>query len=263
MLVRLKKLSGKLKRSAHTSARQPHAPNRITRRPLRLPNHPFARRPRIVPAGEDANKIISDTIIEHIDGAKLNARLLKDRVPVVIMEGPPLPVAQLRSLNKKYFGKVGWREAYDELGWVMVHDSVLVVWWDGDKGHFVFHCLSLSHRQFPEIALAEPSSSSCISKMLSGLDYVIGKHASSIRDGKKLRGALNSTPDGVAYQAGQVVKGSMAMDGWALAPTVPPKSGHEQSYAFYALKKGTKPEDIMPGRASHAVHRVSRRANGA
>ena len=88
MVERLKKLSGKLKRSAHKSARQPHAPNRITRRPLRLPNHPFARRPTIVPAGEDANEIISDTIIEHIDGAKLDARLLKDRVPVVVMVSP-------------------------------------------------------------------------------------------------------------------------------------------------------------------------------
>ena len=49
------------------------------------------------------------------------------------------------------------------------------------------------------------------------------------------------------------MKGQMAMEGWALAPTVAPRNGYEQSYDFYALNKNTKPESIMPDCARHSV----------
>ena len=49
--------------------------------------------------GEHAHEVIADTRIENIDGANLNARSLKDRASVVVMESPP-PVAEAEA-NKR------------------------------------------------------------------------------------------------------------------------------------------------------------------
>ena len=61
--------------------------NRIEQSNPTQPDHPFARSPRVI-RGAEANDIIERTIVRDIPGAKLNAALLKDRVPVIIM---PLP----------------------------------------------------------------------------------------------------------------------------------------------------------------------------
>ena len=248
----LKRLKASIKKRAYKATKETHPKNRITCQKIRRPKHTFARKPKIISNKEEANYIIENTVIKDIDGAKLNGPLLMNRLPVIVMQSPPLSSTKLRQLNKKYFGNVGWREAYNDLGWCMVHDSVLVVYWDESAKKYVFHCLSLSHRQFPEVAIAEKNSCKCITSILSGLDFVIGKSRASIRDGLKLRGA-QGTPGKAGYQEGQKVKGQMAMEGWALAPTIAPKNGYEQSYAFYALNTHTKPESFMPDCARHAV----------
>ena len=103
--------------------------------------------------GAEANDIIESTIVREMLGAKLNAALLKDRVPVIVTQAPPLPAPTLRRLNKEEFsGQIGWEEAFRELGWCMVFDSCLVVYWDEGLRAHVFHCLSLSHHQFPCVA---------------------------------------------------------------------------------------------------------------
>ena len=88
--------------------------------------HPFARSPEII-RGTKANEIIESTVIPEIPGAKLNAKLLKDRVPVILMQSPPLAEFKLRKLNKHFSGKIGWKEAHHDLCWCMVYDSCLVV----------------------------------------------------------------------------------------------------------------------------------------
>ena len=252
LLEKLKQLKTSIKERAYKAAKETHPQNRITCQKIRRPKHPFARRPKIINNKEEANYIIENTVIHDIDGGKLNAPLLMNRLPVIVMQTPPLPPTKLRKLNKKYFGKIGWREAYNDLGWCMVHDSVLVVYWDANANNYVFHCLALSHRQFPEVATAETNSCKCIASILSGLDFVIGKSRTSIRDGVKLRGGQGS-PGKAGFQEGQKVKGEMAMEGWVLAPTIAPKNGYEQSYAYYALKKHTNPDSIMRDCARHAV----------
>ncbi len=96
--------------------------NRIEQSNPTQPEHPFARNPRVV-RGAEANDIIESTIIRDIPGAKLNAAILKDRVPVILMQSPPLPEKKLRKLNKEAFaGKIGWKKC-SELGWCTVYDS--------------------------------------------------------------------------------------------------------------------------------------------
>ncbi len=51
--------------------------------------HLFARSPEII-RGTKAHEIIESTVIPEIPGAKLNAKLLQDRVPVSLMQSPPL-----------------------------------------------------------------------------------------------------------------------------------------------------------------------------
>ncbi len=100
--------------------------NRIKQSSPLQPGHPFARSPKLI-RGAEANDIIEATIVRDIPGARLNATLLKDRVPVIVMQAPPLPEVKLRRLNKEAFaGQIGWEECR-ELGWCMVFDSCLVV----------------------------------------------------------------------------------------------------------------------------------------
>ena len=87
--------------------------------------------------------------VPDIPGVKLNAELLEGRTPVVIMEARPLKPRQLQVLNKHYFGRVGWRECCGKLGHCMARDSVLVVW--SEEEAYYLHCLSLSHKQLPEV----------------------------------------------------------------------------------------------------------------
>ncbi len=104
--------------------------NRIEQSSPMQPDHPFARSPKVI-GGAEVNHIIESTIIRVIPGAKLNAALLKDCVPIVLMQAPPLPAAKLRRLNTEHFsGQIGWEEAFRELGWCIVFDSCLVVYWD-------------------------------------------------------------------------------------------------------------------------------------
>ena len=67
--------------------------------------HHFARSPEVI-RGTNANEIIESTFIPEIPGAKLNAKLLKDRVPVTLMQSPPLAEFKLRKLNKHLSGKI-------------------------------------------------------------------------------------------------------------------------------------------------------------
>ena len=119
-------------------------------------------------------------------GARLNATLLLGRIPVIMMENPPLKPSQLRALNKRYFGKVGWRECPYELGNCVVYDSVLVAY--QKSGHYWLHCLSLSHKQFQEVAFSTEASQSCIDGILNSMGFIIGGTSSSLQDGKKYRG---------------------------------------------------------------------------
>jgi len=119
-----------IKRIAHKYAsRKTHPPNRITRskRPSK-PSHPFARRVIIFKLGtREANQSITRCSIPDIPNASLNAELLVDRIPVIVIGQAPQSASILRALNKPYFGNIGWREAFRQLGWVMVQDSVVVV----------------------------------------------------------------------------------------------------------------------------------------
>ncbi len=38
--------------------------------------------------GAEANDIIESTVVRDIPGAKLNAALLRDRVPIILMQAP-------------------------------------------------------------------------------------------------------------------------------------------------------------------------------
>ena len=64
------------------------------------PDHPFARCPRVI-RGAEANDLIERTGVRDNPGARLNAALLRDRIPVILMQAPPLPAAKLRRLNKR------------------------------------------------------------------------------------------------------------------------------------------------------------------
>ena len=173
--------------------------NRIEQSNPTQPDHPFARSPRVI-RGAEANAIIESTVIRDIPGAKLNASLLKDRVPVILMQAPPLPEVTLRRLNKEAFaGKIGWKECCEQLGWCTVYDSCLVVYWDEGS----------------------------IDAVLGSLKYVIGRTWSSIDNGVKLRGYMAG-----GMQKGSVVKGEMAMEGW-VNEYIPPKDGPDRREPTY------------------------------
>jgi hypothetical protein len=212
------------------------------------PQHPFARRPTVI-HGAEANEIIESTIIPDMPGAKLNASLLKDRAPVILMQGPPLGAVKLRKLNKQFFGNIGWNEAYHNLGWCMVHDSCLIVWKDERRGAYILHCLSLSHHQFPCVALSKEESQSSINTILSSFTYVIGRSGSTIQNGVKLRGVLRGS---LVNQAGSVVKGEMGIEGW-VHERIPLRDGREPTYSYYQLKKNVDPASFMPICAKHIV----------
>ena len=92
-------------------------------------------------------------------------------MPVILMQAPPLPAAKLRRLNKEEFsGQIGWEEAFRELGWCIVFDSCLVVYLDEGLRAHVFHCLSLSHHQFPCVAASRMDSQWSIGTVLSSLE---------------------------------------------------------------------------------------------
>ena len=76
--------------------------NRIEQSSPTQPDHPFARSPRVI-RGAEANDIIESTVVRDIPGARLNAALLRDRVPVILMHAHPLPEVKLRRLNKEVF----------------------------------------------------------------------------------------------------------------------------------------------------------------
>ena len=90
----------------------------------------------------------------------------------------------------------------------MVFDSCLVVYWDETLRAHVFHCLSLSRRQFPCVAASRKDTQSSIDVVLSSLVYVIGRSGSTIHNGVKLRGFIAG-----GLQDGSVVTGEMAMEG--------------------------------------------------
>ena len=223
--------------------------NRIEQSNPTQPEHPFARSPRVV-RGAEANDIIESTIIRDIPGAKLNAAILKDRVPVILMQSPPLPEKKLRKINKESFaGKIGWKEC-SELGWCTVFDSCLVVYWDEGAQAHVFHCLSLAHAQFPCVAASRKETQWSIDTVLGSLSYVIGRTYSSINDGVKLRGYVAG-----GLQKGSVVKGEMAMEGW-VNEYIPPRDKpdrREPTYAYYQLKPDVDPATFMPTCAKHIV----------
>ncbi len=99
--------------------------NRIEQSSPTQPDHPSARSPRVI-RGAEANDISESTIVRDIPGAKLNAALLRYRVPVILRQAPPLPEVKLRRLNKKAFaGQIGWEEC-SELGGYMV---LTAAWW--------------------------------------------------------------------------------------------------------------------------------------
>ena len=211
--------------------------------------HPFARSPRVI-RGAEANDLIERTIVRDIPGARLNAALLRDRIPVILMQAPPLPAPTLRRLNKETFsGKIGWEECR-ELGWCTVFDSCLVVYWDDALRAPVFHCLSLSHRQFPCVAASREDTRSSIDAVLKHLVYVIGRTSGTIHDGVKLRGHIAG-----GLQSGSPVKGEMAMEGW-VAEFIPPRDGpdtREKTYSYYKLKPDVDPATYMPTCARHIV----------
>ena len=114
----------------------------------------------------------------------------------------------------------------------MVFDSCLVVYWDETLRAHVFHCLSLSRRQFPCVAASRKDTQSSIDVVLSSLVYVIGRSGSSIHNGVKLRGFIAG-----GLQDGSVVKGEMAMEGW-VSEFIPPRDGpdkRESTFAYYQL----------------------------
>ena len=223
--------------------------NRIEQSDPTQPDHAFARSPKVI-RGAEANDIIECTVVRDIPGAKLNAALLKDRVPVIMMQAPPMPATTLRKINKEAFaGKIGWKEC-EQLGWCTVHDSCLVVYWDDALLAPVFHCLSLSHRQFPCVAASRKETQQSIDAILNSLVYVIGKTGSSIHNGVKLRGYIAG-----GLQEGSVVKGEMAMEGW-VAEFIPPRDGpnkREATFAYYQLKQNVDPATYMPTCARHVV----------
>ena len=204
--------------------------NRIEQSDPTQPDHPFARSPRVI-RGAEANDIIESAVIRDIPGAKLNAALLRDRVPVILMQAPPPHEVALRRLNTEAFaGKIGWKECCEQLGWCTVYDSCLVVYWDEGAQAHVFHCLSLSHAQFPCVAASRKETQGSIDAVLSSLKYVIGRTGSSINNGVKLRGYMAG-----GMQKGSGVKGEMAMEGW-VNEYIPPKDGpdrRETTYAYY------------------------------
>ena len=228
---------------ARHHARGYHAPCKISCRKSDRPSHPLARRP-VVLRGAEADDVIRRCRVPDTPGARLNATLLLGRIPVIMMENPPLKPSQLRALNKRYFGKVGWRECPYELGNCVVYDSVLVAY--QKSGHYWLHCLSLSHKQFQEVAFSTEASQSCIDGILNSMGFIIGGTSSSLQDGKKYRGNLKSME-----QQGQQVKGRMAMEGWVVPFLVRRDMAH--SFAYYALKQGRVPDEFMPQCSRHAV----------
>ena len=100
--------------------------NRIKQSSPLQPEHPFARSPKAI-RGAEANDIIEATIVRDIPGARLNATLLKDHAPVIVMQAPPLHAPTLRKLDKEeLIGKIGWEDAFRKLGWCMVCTAA---WW--------------------------------------------------------------------------------------------------------------------------------------
>ena len=216
--------------------------------PLR-PEHPFARRPNVV-RGAEADDIIQSAVIRDIPGAKLNADLLKG-VPVIVMQAPPLPAPTLRKLNKEDFtGKIAWEECFQELVWCMVFGSCLIVCRDERLQAYVFHCLSLSHHQFPCVAASRKDSQWSIDTVLGSLEYVIGRSRCTIQNGVNLQVSI-----GTLTQGGSVVKGEMAMEGW-VNEFIPPRDGpnkSEPTYAYYQVKPKVDPATYMPTCAKHIV----------
>ena len=101
----------------------------------------------------------------------------------------------------------------------MVFDSCLIVYWGERMQAYVFHCLSLSHHQFPCVAASRKDSQWSIDTVLGSVEYVIGRSRCTIRNGVKLRGSI-----GTLTQGASVVKGEMAMEGW-VNEFIPPRDG--------------------------------------
>jgi hypothetical protein len=206
---------------------------------VRDPTHPLARQLTILPPGPEADKIIESVVISDIDGAFLDPSLFRHRLPVIIMQGPHQSRARLQELTKLYNYKVGWKEGRDSLGWAWVSDSVLVV--SPSQEGYVFHCLALSAKNFPEILLASDKLEQAAPVMLESLEYVIGKSSSSIIKGKKRRGGLKT---GQSPQLGQEVFGEMCMEGWVRSPLCL-RPGQDFTFSFYRLRAGVSPHEIQ------------------
>lgn len=224
--------------------------NRIKQSSPLQAEHLFARSPKVI-RGAEANDIIEATIVRDIPGARLNATLLKDCVPVIVTQAPPLHAPTLRKLNNEEFtGKIGWEDAFRKLGWCMLYDSCLVVCWDEGLRAHVFHCLLLSHHQSPCIAASRKDSQWSIDTVLDSLVYVIGRSYSTIFNGVKLRGFIRG-----GLVAGSAVKGEMAMEGW-VNEFIPPRDGpdkRESTYAYYQVKPTVDAATYMPTCARHIV----------
>ena len=123
----------------------------------------------------------------------------------------------------------------------MIHarDSVLVVW--SEEEAYYLHCLSLSHKQLPEVTFSIAESGACVQKLLRNMTAIIGG-ASTIRDSKQMRGRYGT-------EHGQQFKSGMAMKG---CPFVVAK-GAPRTFTYYALKRNREPDEFMEECARHAV----------
>ena len=214
-------------------------------KPVQDPSHPLARNLRIL-TGPEADSVIHKTRIPDIKGATLNFPFLSG-VPVIVMERAPQPRNTLRHLTKLYNYEIGWREGRDKLGWAWVSDSVLVVS-PCDTG-FVFHCLAVSSKSFPEVCLASDRLEEAAPLILNNLDYQIGKSNSSLIQGTKRRGGLKCKKN---LFLGQEIRGQMGMEGWVRTPLCL-KPSQSFTYSFYRLKQGSSPEEVQKACAPHIV----------
>jgi hypothetical protein len=208
-------------------------------------SHPLSRNPRIVPAGSEADTIIKQTKIADMQ-AKLNFSHLKGRVPVIVMEAAPQSRKTLQHLTRLFNYKVGWKEG-KKLGWAWVTESVLVV--SPAKEGYVFHCLALSSKNFPEICVASEKLVKAAPVMLDSLQYVIGRSTASLMSGTKRRGGLKYSK---GDQQGQEIHGLMCMSGWVRSPLCL-KPGEGFTFSFYRLNPTASVEELEEVTVPHTV----------
>ena len=71
----------------------------------------------------------------------------------------------------------------------MARDSVLVVW--SEEEAYYLHCLSLSHKQLPEVTYSIVESGACVQKLLRNTNVIIRVHN---QGRQKMRGRHGARP---------------------------------------------------------------------